>query len=82
MADDRIIRTPQGFYVPAHLADRVQAAAEPAPAFQLPDAVLRAGMLGDFTGTPIYILPPPPVRHPRWWVRAWRWFTRRGRKHS
>ena len=79
MSDDRVIWTPQGYYVPAHLEDRIRAAAEPAPAYRQPDAVLRTGMLGDFIGTPIYILPPP-ARRPRWWVRAWRWLTRRGRR--
>lgn len=75
--DDRVIWTPQGIYVPAHLADRIQATAE--PAYKGTD--LWPGMVGSLIGTPIYIMRPPAPR-PRWWVRAWRRLTRRRRNGS
>lgn len=81
--NDRILWTSQGFYVPAPLADTIQAAAEPAPAYSRPDDVLRAGMVGDFLGTPIHIIQPPVFAPPlRWWARAWRRLTWRRRSAS
>lgn len=77
---DRIIWTPQGIYVPAHLAHTIRAAAETSPAYSRPDDVLNAGTVGAYLGTPIYIIQPPtPTPRPRWWVRAWRRLTRRRR---
>lgn len=83
MSDDGVIWTPQGIYVPAHLADTIRVAAEPAPAYNRPDDLLRAGTIGAYLGTPIYItVTPTPAPRPRWWVRAWRWLTRRRRQRT
>lgn len=81
MNDDHVIWTPQGIHVPAHLADRIRAEAE--PAYRGPD--LWPGMIGELIGTPIYVIPPRPAPTPprrRWWIRAWHWLTRRGRRGS
>lgn len=82
MNDDRIIWTPQGFYVPAHLAETIRNAPNPTPAYSRPDDVMHAGTIGDYFGTPIYIMQPPVPQRPRWWARAWQRLTRRGRNGS
>jgi hypothetical protein len=63
-----IIKTPQGIYVPAEVADKLKPYAEP-PGLYDPGLSLLA--------TPIYVLPPRPPKKPaRWWVRAWRRLTK------
>jgi hypothetical protein len=66
---NQIIKTPTGIYVPAHVADKLLAYHAPE---DWPDTV------GNFLGTPVCILPErTPQPQPHWWIRAWRWLTRR-----
>ena len=65
-----IIKTPNGLYVPAAIADKLKPYAEP-PGLYDPALSMLA--------TPVYVLPPRAVPAPpkpaRWWVRTWRRLT-------
>lgn len=64
-----IIRTPRGFYVPAEVAEKLKAHV------QQPDPSKPWQTWPPLLSTPIYVCEPPA----RWWVRAWRWLTKRRR---
>jgi hypothetical protein len=74
---DRIIWTPGGIYVPAHLADTIRAAADAAGAYAPPGP--GPGLDAAYLGTPIYIMPPTAAaaQPTRWWVRLWHRIARR-----
>lgn len=58
-----IIRTPQGIYVPAEVAEKLKPYAQP-PGLYDPGLSMLA--------TPIYVLPPkPPAPRPSFWRRFW-----------